>query len=62
MITNRFETEGGAYHFALEDIVDFIDTYGLETVLDDVIKAYEHRCFVRRMEERKHMEFGAHYD
>lgn len=62
MITNRFETEGGAYHFAIQDIIDFVDNYGLETVLDDIIKAYEHRAFMRRMEERKHMEFGAHYD
>ena len=50
------------YQRLLQDIIDFVDNYGLETVLDDIIKAYEHRSFMRRMEERKHMEFGAHYD
>lgn len=62
MLTNRYENEGGAYHFAIEDMLDFVDKYGWDTILGDLMQAYERRSFLRRMEERKHMEFGAHYE
>jgi hypothetical protein len=43
MIKNRFEIDSGAYHFAREDILDFVALFGLETVLDDIIVGHEKR-------------------
>lgn len=66
MIKNRFEVDSGAYHFAREDLLDFADIYGLDTIVDDIIAGYETRkqnkLVKERREQQKYMEFGAHYD
>ena len=66
MIKNRFEVDSGAYHFTREDMLDFADIYGLDTIIDDLIAGAEKRKQDRLMqakrEAQRYMEFGAHYD
>ena len=60
---NRFEAEQGSYHFALSDMVDFMQVYGVETVLRDLQDYLDLREYQqRKRQEVYHNEFGGVYD
>lgn len=60
---NRFEQECGAYHFALSDMVDFMQLYGVETVLRDLQDYLDLREYNnRKRAEVYHNEFGGVYE
>jgi hypothetical protein len=61
MLLNRFETEGGAYHFALQDIVDFVEQYGFESVIADIVDEIHSRTYHRSKAENTYTEFGGSY-
>jgi hypothetical protein len=37
---DRFEREAGAYHFTLDGIVDFMNIYGYDVVMQDIRDYY----------------------
>lgn len=62
-MNNRFEDQFGAYHFALSDIVDFMQLYGVETVLKDLQDYLDLREYQeRKRQEVYHTEFGGVYE
>ena len=63
MDNNRFETEQGAYHFALMDILDFISRYGYGVVLQD-INDYHTLEILKQVKQDPSLytEFGGIYD
>lgn len=62
-MNNRFEHEQGAYHFALSDIVDFMQVYGVDTVLKDLQDYLDLREYnQRKRQEVYHNEFGGVYE
>lgn len=62
-MNNRFEDQFGAYHFALSDIVDFMQLYGVETVLKDLQDYLDLREYQeRKRQEIYHTEFGGVYE
>jgi hypothetical protein len=58
---DRFEQENGAYHFALQDIVNFIYLYGYDTVMTDIVDEYHSQIYHKSKAERSHTEFGGFY-
>lgn len=42
--------EESVYHFALMDMVDMIQLYGLDTVLSDILAEINHRKHILREE------------
>lgn len=60
---NRFEHEYGAYHFALSEIVDFMQLYGVETVLKDLQDYLDLREYnALKHQDVYHTEFGGVYE
>lgn len=50
LFENTLEAEQYEYHFALTDIVDKIDLYGYDSVIDDIKDYYHKRQFDRMYE------------
>ena len=62
-MNNRFEQQYGAYHFALSEMVDFMQLYRVDTVLKDLQDYLDLREYnLRKREEVYHTEFGGVYE
>lgn len=43
---NRFDNEAGHYHFVLSDVVEAIEMYGWDVVMDDIKDFYNSRLYM----------------